>query len=68
MIRRADYARLVAQEARAESRREDGWLMISIPELDLLTQAEHWGEVTLMARDVIACELGTSSSTTCRSR
>ena len=42
---------------RAEVTREDGWLMISVPELDLLTQAEHWGEVTLMARDVIALEL-----------
>jgi hypothetical protein len=39
---------------RAEVTREDGWWMIRIPELDLLTQAMSWGEVETMARGVIA--------------
>ena len=40
---------------RAEVTWDDRWWMVRIPELDLLTQAETWDEVELMARDVIAC-------------
>lgn len=34
--------------------REDGWWMVAVPELDLLTQARKFGEVERMARSVIA--------------
>jgi hypothetical protein len=37
--------------------REDGWLMIRIPALSLITQARDPGEVELVAREVIAVEL-----------
>jgi hypothetical protein len=38
--------------------REDGWLMVRIPALDLVTRARDPDEVELMARQVIAVELG----------
>jgi hypothetical protein len=41
---------------RAEVTREDGWWMIRIPELNLLTQATSWDEVETMARGVIASD------------
>jgi len=41
---------------RAEVTREDGWWMIRIPELDLLTQAVSWNEVETMARSVISAD------------
>lgn len=41
---------------RAEVTREDGWWMIRIPELDLLTQATSWSEVEMMARGVIVSD------------
>lgn len=41
---------------RAEVTREDGWWMIRIPELNLLTQATSWSEVETMARGVIASD------------
>lgn len=41
---------------RAEVYREDGWWMVRIPSLDLLTQAETWTEVERMARGVIAAD------------
>ena len=34
--------------------REDGWWMVAVPELDLLTQARKYSEVERMARSVIA--------------
>lgn len=42
---------------RADVTREDGWWMIRVPELDLITQAENWGEVERMARGVIIAAL-----------
>lgn len=41
---------------RAEVYREDGWWMVRIPQLDLLTQAETWSEVERMARGVVAAD------------
>lgn len=41
---------------RAEVSREDGWWMIRIPELDLITQAANWAEVEYMGRGVIAAD------------
>lgn len=46
----------------AEVYREDGWWMIRIPDLDLLTQAENWAEVDYMGRGVIASDLDISMS------
>lgn len=46
----------VTRTWRAEVTREDGWWMIHIPELDLLTQAESWTEVESMGRGVIAAD------------
>lgn len=37
--------------------REDGWWMIRVPELDLLTQAKAWSEVETMGQGVIASHL-----------
>jgi len=39
--------------------REDAWWMVSIPEIDGLTQARHSGEIELMARECIALETDT---------
>ena len=39
---------------RADVTREDGWWMIRVPDLELVTQAASWGEVEAMARGVIA--------------
>lgn len=36
---------------------EDGWWMIRIPELDLITQAETEAEIPTMARGVIEAHL-----------
>lgn len=41
---------------RAEVTREDGWWMIRVPELDLLTQAMSWSEVETMGRGVVAAD------------
>lgn len=46
----------VTQHYDAKVTREDGWWMISIPDLDLLTQAASWSEVEAMARGVIAAD------------
>lgn len=40
-----------------EVTREDGWWMAYVPDLDVLTQAHSWGEVELMARDIVAAVL-----------
>ncbi len=37
-----------------EVTRDGKWWMVSVPELDLLTQARRLSEVSLMAREVIA--------------
>jgi hypothetical protein len=42
---------------RAEVICDDAWWMISIPDLGLLTQADHWIEVERQARRVIATYL-----------
>jgi hypothetical protein len=42
---------------------EDGWLMLHVPELDLLTQARHRDEAELMATDLIAVTLDVDPST-----
>jgi len=34
--------------------RDGRWWMIHVPELDLLTQARHPGEIDTMARELIA--------------
>ncbi len=47
---------------RATVTREDGWWMVSVPELELLTQAISWGEVEAMARGVIAAALDVETS------
>ncbi len=36
---------------------EDGWWMVSVPELGLVTQAEESDEIEWMARSVIASEM-----------
>jgi len=46
-----------ARTYRAEVSLDDGWWMIHIVELDVVTQATSWDEVEMMARDLIACVL-----------
>lgn len=46
----------VSTTYRAEVYREDGWWMVRVPQLDLLTQAETWSEVERMGRGVIAAD------------
>lgn len=40
----------------AEVYRADGWWMIEVPDLELVTQAENWAEAERMARGVIAAD------------
>jgi hypothetical protein len=47
---------------RVEVTRDGKWWMVSIPELDGLTQARRLGEVELMAREYIAVTTGTPLS------
>lgn len=42
-----------------EVTRDGRWWMIHVPELDLLTQARHPGEIEDMARDLIAVSTDT---------
>lgn len=44
------------REWRAEVYRADGWWMIEVPDLDLVTQADTWATVETMARGVIAAD------------
>ena len=47
----------VMKTYRAVAKREDGWWIISVPELDVVTQARRIDQIEHMARDLIAAWL-----------
>lgn len=72
LTERRDQARQASREMIARGERplyrprlepDDDFILISIPELDIVTEARHRGEVVAMARDLIALWLDVPADT-----